>query len=86
MSSIIFTDNEDNPVEYEVVETTTLGGNTYLLVADKDDNAYILKELYSAGDEETSSYTGELTEAEHKAVAAVFAELLDDADIALDQG
>ena len=83
MSSITFTDEEDNAVEYDVIETTTLGGNTYLLVADADDNAVILKEQLSAGDEETASYTEELTDSEYDAVAAVFTQLLDDEDISL---
>lgn len=83
MSSITFIDDEDNTVEYEVIETTTLGGNTYLLVADADDNAIIFKEQVSAGDEETTSYTEELTDSEYDAVAAVFAQLLDDEDITL---
>ena len=34
MTKIEFTDDENNTALYEVIETTTLGGNTYLLVAD----------------------------------------------------
>ena len=84
MSSIEFTDNENNTVEYEVIETTVLGGSTYLLVADDEDNAFILKEQFSPEDEETAEYTDELTDSEYDAVAAVFSQLLEDGDIALE--
>lgn len=82
--TVSFSDNENNNVEYEVIETTTLGGNTYILVADAEDNAMILKEDLTAGDEETAAYTDKLTDSEYEAVAAVFSELLEDADILLD--
>ena len=81
--TINFTDEENNTALYEVIETTTLGGNTYILVADAEDNARIMKEDPSAGNEETAAYTEELTDSEYEAVAAVFAELLEDADIEL---
>ena len=84
MSTTEFTDNENNTFEYEVIETTVLGGNTYLLVADDEDNAFILKEQFSPDDEETAEYTGELTDSEYDAVAAVFSQLLEDGDIALE--
>lgn len=83
MDTIIFTDNENNTFSYEVIETTTLGGNTYLLVADGEDNAVILKELLSFGDEETAAYTGDMTDSEYDAVATVFTQLLEDGDIGL---
>lgn len=81
--SIIFTDETGVETEYDVVESTTLGGNTYILVADEEDNARILKEVFSDEDEETASYTEELTDGEYEAVAGVFAELLGDQDITL---
>ncbi len=84
MTKIAFTDDENNTVEYEVIETTTLGGNTYLLVADTEDNAYILKEMISLGDEETSTYTDKLTDSEYDAVAGVFGNLLEEMDIVFD--
>ena len=73
--SIIFTDDTGVETEYDVVESTTLGGNTYILVADEED--------FSDEDEETASYTEELTDSEYEAVAGVFAELLGDQDITL---
>ena len=79
--SIIFTDETGVETEYDVVESTTLGGNTYILVADEEDNAR--KEVFSDEDEETASYTEELTDSEYEAVAGVFAELLGDQDITL---
>jgi len=81
--SIIFTDETGVETEYDVVESTTLGGNTYILVADEEDNARILKEVFSDEDEGTASYTEELTDSEYEAVAGVFAELLGDQDITL---
>lgn len=81
--SIIFTDETGVETEYDVVESTTLGGNTYILVADEEDNARILKEVFSDEDEETAAYTEELTDSEYEAVAGVFAELLGDQDITL---
>lgn len=84
MNTVTFTDDENRTIEYEVIETTTLGGNTYLLVADEDDNAFILKEKLSENDEETAAYTEELTDSERDAVTTVFRQLLDDADIGLD--
>lgn len=84
MSRIEFTDNENNTVEYDVIEATVLGGNTYILVADAEDNALILKEQFSPEDEETTEYTDALTDSEYDAVAAVFSQLLEDEDIALE--
>jgi uncharacterized protein YrzB (UPF0473 family) len=84
MNSITFTDETGTETEYEIIETTTLGGNTYILVADDEDNAQILKEVFSEEDEETASYTGELTDSEYSAVAGVFGELLGDQDISLE--
>lgn len=85
MTTIEFTDEEKNTARYEVIETTTLGGNTYLLVADEEDKAYILKEMISEEDEETAAYTDKLTDSEFDAVAAVFDQLLNEADIVLDK-
>ena len=85
MTKIEFTDDENNTLLYEVIETTTLGGNTYLLVADTEDNADILKETISAEDEDTAAYTDKLTDSEYEAVAAVFDQLLTEADIVLDK-
>ena len=85
MTKIEFTDDENNTALYEVIETTTLGGNTYLLVADTEDNAYILKEEVSDEDEDTAAYTDKLTENEYEAVAGVFGNLLDETDIILER-
>lgn len=85
MTKIEFTDDENNTALYEVIETTTLGGNTYLLVADPEDNAYILKEEVSDEDEDTAAYTDKLTENEYEAVAGVFGNLLDETDIILEK-
>ncbi len=80
---IKFTDENDEEIEYEVVETTTLGGNIYLLVADEEDNARILKEIISGDDSEMASYTEDMTDSEYDAVAYVFEKLLGEYDISL---
>ena len=84
MTTIEFTDEENNITLYEVIDKTVLGGNTYLLVADTEDNAYILKEEISDGDEETAAYTNKLTDSEYESVAAVFGQLLTESDIVLE--
>ncbi|MCR5774267.1 MAG: DUF1292 domain-containing protein [Lachnospiraceae bacterium] len=84
MSTILFTDDENNTKEYEIIESTTLGGSTYLLVADEEDNAYIFREETDPGDDEgNAAYTEDLTDAEYDAVAAVFSQLLGEEDIEL---
>ena len=45
---------------------------------------YILKEMISLGDEETSTYTDKLTDSEYDAVAGVFGNLLEEMDIVFD--
>ncbi|MBO4374711.1 MAG: DUF1292 domain-containing protein [Lachnospiraceae bacterium] len=69
--------------EYYVLESTTLSGNTYILVAESEDEdceALILKEGNS-GDEETAVYTEIEDDTELDAVAEVFGKLLDDTEI-----
>ena len=85
MTTIEFKDEENNITLYEVIDKTVLGGNTYLLVADTEDNAYILKEEISDGDEENAAYTNKLTDSEYDSVAAVFGQLLSETDIILEQ-
>lgn len=83
MDKIEFQMNENETVELYVVEQTRITGVNYLLVSDVeegDGDAFILKEI-SAQEDTMAEYTDELTEQEFNAVAAVFAELLEDVDL-----
>lgn len=66
-----------------MLESTTLSGNTYILVAesqDEDCEALILKEENS-GDDETAVYSEIEDDVELDAVAEIFEKLLDDTQI-----
>ena len=80
---IIFNTFDDEKVEFEVIEQTMINGINYLLVCDADDeeetDAAILKEVNI--NEKEVIYEDVVDETELKAVAKVFAELLDDCDI-----
>ena len=67
-------------VQVEVIETTKIAGVNYLLVADEDDNACLLKDT-APEDSEEASYEVVEDEKEQKYVMAVFAELLEDIDL-----
>ncbi len=71
--------------EFFVLESTTLSGNTYILVADSEDEdaeAIILREEKS-DDEETSVYSEVDNDVELSAVADIFEKLLEDTTIEL---
>ena len=76
-------ETEDGTKEYYVLESTTLSGNTYILVAesqDEDCEALILREENS-GDDETAVYSEIEDNVELNAVAEIFEKLLDDIEI-----
>ena len=76
-------DGEAEPVGFYVLEETRIGGVSYLLVTDseeEDSDAYLLKDVSSDGDEE-ACYEFVEDEQELNAVGAVFAELLEDMDL-----
>lgn len=82
MEKLTFQKNENEKVDYFVLEQTVISGNTYLLVTDAeegDGEAVILKEISS--DETAASYTDDLTEEEFKAVVPIFENLLEDVDL-----
>ena len=88
-SKIVFYDEDDNPVEFDVMEQTRIAGVNYLLVVESgtdDDNeaeALILKENNEGTDEDALYDIVEDAE-EIEAISKVFAKLLDDdADIRL---
>ncbi len=82
MEKISF-ETDDGIKEYYVLESTTLSGNTYILVAesqDEDCEALILREENS-GDDETAVYSEIEDDVELDAVAEIFEKLLEDTQI-----
>ena len=83
MEKVTFQKNENETVEYYILEQTRISGVNYLLVTDTeegDGEAVILKEVSSAEDE-ISGYTDDLTEEEFEAVVPIFENLLEDVDL-----
>ncbi len=76
---------EEKTVGFFVVEETRIGGVSYLLVTETEDDeadAYILKDLSEDGEEE-ARYVFVEDDDELEAVSKIFAELLEDVDIEL---
>lgn len=83
---IVFTTEDGEEVGFFVLEETQLGGITYLLVADSEEeeaNALILKELPGDGQEE-AMYDAVTDERELNALSKIFEELLEDVDIEIE--
>ncbi len=89
MEKIVFTpEGEQNPVEFFVLEQTTIGGKNYILVTDEeegDGDALILRDDSAGEDQEQGFYTIVEDDREFEAAAIVFRDLLADADIELDE-
>jgi len=84
MEKITFNPEGEAPVDFFVLEQTTIAGVSYILVTDQeegDGEALILKDL-SEIEEEESIYEIVSDETELKAVAAVFENLLEDVEFA----
>ena len=81
METIIMQGENGDQIEFEVIETTRLGGVDYYLVCDTldEENAYIIQDVSSV-DEETSIYEFVEDDKEYNAIAAIFEEIVDDAD------
>lgn len=80
MEKIKFQAVGEEPVEFYVLEQTTVGGVNYILVTEEeegDSDALILKDLSNDGDEE-ADYVIVEDDKELKAVADIFESLLDD--------
>ena len=76
---------EEETVGIFVLEETRIGGVSYLLVTETEDDetdAYILKDLSEDGDAE-AQYVFVDDDDEMEAVSKIFAELLEDVDIEL---
>lgn len=85
MEKIGFTLDNDELVEFFVLEETKINGTKYILVTESEEDeaeAYILKDL-SAEDETESIYEIVEDENELEMVSALFAELLEDVAIEL---
>ena len=86
MEKLVFTSDDGEKIEFEIIADTRIGGTDYLLVAacgrdnsDEETEAMILKDI-SPSDSEESSYVIVEDDAEADAVARVFEE---DCDIEL---
>ena len=83
MEKVLFQKNENETVEYYILEQTRISGVNYLLVTDVeegDGEAVILKEI-SAAEDEIGGYTDDLADAEFDAVVPIFENLLEDVDL-----
>lgn len=80
MEKITFTLADDQIVEFYVLEQTVLGGISYILVTDSEDDeaeALILKDLSKLGEDE-ALYEIVDDDDELEAVSKIFQEMLDD--------
>lgn len=85
MEKVAFALDNDELVEFFVLEETKINGIKYILVTESEDDeaeAYILKDL-AAEDEAESVYEIVEDENELEMVSALFVELLEDVDIEL---
>lgn len=83
---IVFTTEDGEQIEFYVLEETKLAGESYLLVADSDEeeaNALILREIQGENEDDTIYDTVD-DEEELEALSKVFEELLDDIDIEME--
>lgn len=77
MEKLLFETENGESAEFEVIEETRVSGYNYLLVADADENAYIMKDTSSAEDQQ-ACYEFLDEGSEYDAVYEVFRTLLAD--------
>jgi uncharacterized protein YrzB (UPF0473 family) len=80
MEKILFKADGENPVEFYVLEQTTVSGINYILVTEEEDGdseALILKDTSNADDEE-AVYEIVSDDTELKALADIFESLMED--------
>ena len=78
--AIVFYDEEDNEIQLEVLEQTTIAGQNYLLVSDQEEDAVLLfREVPEDGDFVSYEIVEDDTEIE--ALLMVFNELIEEVDI-----
>lgn len=85
---IIFTTEDNEEIEFYVLEQTMINGRNYLLIADSDEddgeaNAMILKEKESDDDE--TLYDVVEDDEELDIVSKVFESMMDDIDIEMNK-
>lgn len=85
MEKIIFVGDDNENLEFFVLEETRINGVDYILVTDSEDEesdaeCYILKDVSKDGDAE-AIYEAVEDDTELDAVMRVFEELLEDTDI-----
>ena len=82
MEKILFQAMDEEPVEFYVLEQTTVAGVNYILVTDTEDGdgeALILKDISGAEDAE-AVYDIVSEDKELNAIAEIFENLLDDVE------
>lgn len=82
MEKILFQAMDEEPVEFYVLEQTTVAGVNYILVTDTEDGdgeALILKDISGTEDEE-AVYDIVSEDKELNAIAEIFENLLDDVE------
>lgn len=82
MEKILFQATGEEPVEFYVLEQTTVAGVNYILVTDTeegDGDALILKDI-SGKDDEEAVYDIVSDDKELNAIAEIFENLLDDVE------
>ena len=80
MEKIVFSPDNENPVEFFILEQTTVSGVNYILVTDKeegDSEALILRDV-SPADSEEAVYEIVSDDTELNAIADIFSSLLED--------
>lgn len=86
MEKLIFVTEDQESVDFYIIEETRVNGINYLLVTESEDEedeeaeAYILKDTSKAEDTE-AVYEFVESEEELDAVSRIFAELLEDMDL-----
>jgi len=79
MEKLLFETEDGEKAEFEVLEQTRVNGRNYLLVADDNDEAYIMKDM-SSDEAAEACYEFLEDEKEYDAVYEVFRNLLEDID------
>ncbi len=75
-NQVNFQDESGETLALDIIERTKINEIEYLLVADDEDHAYIMR--ICASDDDTDTYEFVEDEAELTAVSKLFSEMLDD--------
>lgn len=85
-NSISFFTDDGEEIVFEVIEQTTIQGQSYLLVAEAADDseerqAYIMKEVPDSAESDMVTYQFVEEEQELLSISKIFDEMLEDTDI-----